>query len=184
MSGKFQIRLAACAENYQFIDFESSVALDLSQPIGYADRLTPSIRRGLMAGTLEDLNGEATKELQEYLANRKPKRSARSRGNESTKSESGTSAKEEEVPQEASVETEPVNENFAEEPAVEILQVEEPQEFEKFEESQEPQEQKPYTQEELEAMDVEAVKLIAQDLKVKGKDKDTMIAKILEKQNA
>lgn len=179
MSGKFQIRLAACAENYQFIDFESSMALDLSQPVGYADRLTPSIRRGLMAGTLEDMNGEAMKEVEKYIQERQEKKAARKKNGGATISKSSTSAKvlDETKPAEPVI-TESASISSEDQTSSDDTSNEAPTDEVKVEEV------KTYTQEELEAMDVEAVKLIAQDLKVKGKDKETMIAKILEKQNA
>jgi len=210
MSGKYQIRLAACADNYQFIDFDIGMALDLSHPVGYADRVTPSIRRGLMAGTLTDLNGEATKVVNEFIVKQKENRAARkdSKISGTPVLEVSTSATVQEPIADliddqaniASVETDPVDEVItentlgeeaqtpevetpeAEAQVVEAPEVETPEVEAQTEEVK--TEVKLYTQEELNAMDFNAVKEIATTFEVTGKKKDDIIVKILEKQNA
>lgn len=52
-------------ENYSFFDADSRACLDLSCPGAIVDRVTPAIKRGILAGTIIDVDNESGIEIGE-----------------------------------------------------------------------------------------------------------------------
>lgn len=52
-------------ENYSFFDMDSRASLDLSCPGAIVNGITPAIRRGIIAGTIIDVDNESGIEIGE-----------------------------------------------------------------------------------------------------------------------
>lgn len=46
-------------DNYAFFDADSKACLDLSSPGANVEKITPALRRGIIAGTIIDVDGES-----------------------------------------------------------------------------------------------------------------------------